>query len=1039
MGDAVIFYMGEFVEARKDVSEPFLPGQVVAVHKTTGLYDVAFHPKGEAFDLSPENLRKVNDPRNNELPALSPRKEDSNRLPESTNDASFPFKVGEQVEARRDNQEIWRFAVIAAVNYEHQTVDVIYSDHYREKSVPLDRVRSFYLMSEPEPSTASAPTAKQTEQSQTSISFEVGTRVLANYRSRGKYYPAKVKAVREDQSYDLEYDDGESETRVETRNLRSAELTDISKLDGRENLREGQKVEADYRGAGRYYPGRIRRVREEGTFDIDYDDGESERQVEVSRIRIRETGQTRPQLKELVEGLKVEGNYREKGKWFPGRIRRDRGDDTFDIAYDDGEEETRVKRENIRPLKFEVPSRAFEVGTKVEANYRSRGKYYPGTIRHVHLDEVSYDIDYDDGESEKKVKAELIRLQGDRGNDETTALLKAGDLVEANYRGKGKYYPGKVTKVCPNGCYDVSYDDGESEASVSRGNIRLRVSPLQRYEVGARVEARYRGKPSYYSGKITVDHGDGCYDIDYDDGEKETRVKTELIRGLKSSQSGPSPVDLVVGDKIEANFRGRGRFFPAKIQRVNRVADGSTLYDVLYDDGEEEKGVVADWLRLVEVSFQEGSRVDGNYRGSGRWYPGKVRRAHGDGSYDIDYDDGEVEIRVHFRRLRPHKEEPRYNIGLVVEASAHPAHPGVSKSGKITFLSWSEKEGCFVYSIAFLEDGVKVDNIKESQLNLPRLNGRPPTKPGAKPPTATSGLSSNSSSGYQESPLKHRRVKETSVSSSSAVSASLNSSDSLASLRFVTIEANFRSSDRWLAARIIAEHPENQTVDVEYEDLQEREIGLPLSRLRLAMSSSPRENSPSDSVQSLLQTHSLVEVKDFRLPSQSKWLKARVIAVDHEQGISSVRLIHSNEVLEHIAVEEMRLLRTASAGSNQRTGSSQNAEDTELLRAQLQEKAVEVQQLKATILSLTSGSGKDASHSSSTAVVHSPETESMKAQQQELTSKYSLMEELVTAIVKEVQGLKKRDEDLHKDVQGLRSTQETILQRLKEKKTIPEK
>ena len=40
-----------------------------------------------------------------------------------------------------------------------------------------------------------------------------------------------------------------------------------------EDFREGDKVEANYRGRGRWYPGKIARVRLNGTFDVDYDDG----------------------------------------------------------------------------------------------------------------------------------------------------------------------------------------------------------------------------------------------------------------------------------------------------------------------------------------------------------------------------------------------------------------------------------------------------------------------------------------------------------------------------------------------------------------------------------------------------------------------------------------------------------------------------------------------------------------------------------------------------------------------------------------------
>ena len=37
-------------------------------------------------------------------------------------------------------------------------------------------------------------------------------------------------------------------------------------------LREGMKVEARYRGKAKYYPGIIKRENRDGTFDVDYDD-----------------------------------------------------------------------------------------------------------------------------------------------------------------------------------------------------------------------------------------------------------------------------------------------------------------------------------------------------------------------------------------------------------------------------------------------------------------------------------------------------------------------------------------------------------------------------------------------------------------------------------------------------------------------------------------------------------------------------------------------------------------------------------------------
>ena len=49
-----------------------------------------------------------------------------------------------------------------------------------------------------------------------------------------------------------------------------------STRDDADEIVEGTLVEADYKGKGKYYAGKFSRVRANGTFDIDYDDGEKE-------------------------------------------------------------------------------------------------------------------------------------------------------------------------------------------------------------------------------------------------------------------------------------------------------------------------------------------------------------------------------------------------------------------------------------------------------------------------------------------------------------------------------------------------------------------------------------------------------------------------------------------------------------------------------------------------------------------------------------------------------------------------------------------
>ena len=145
-------------------------------------------------------------------------------------------------------------------------------------------------------------------------------------------------------------------------------------------MRVGTRVEARYRGRSKKYPGKISRVHADGTFDVSYDDGESETRVEARLITALDAGSDSDRRSDrLREGDKIEADYRGRGRFYPGKISRDRGDDTYDIAYDDGERETRVSKRLIRKQRGSSRSRSrsrspsrgrMRVGTRVEARYR---------------------------------------------------------------------------------------------------------------------------------------------------------------------------------------------------------------------------------------------------------------------------------------------------------------------------------------------------------------------------------------------------------------------------------------------------------------------------------------------------------------------------------------------------------------------------------------------------------------------------------------------------------------------------------------------
>jgi len=56
-------------------------------------------------------------------------------------------------------------------------------------------------------------------------------------------------------------------------------------------------------------------------------------------------------------------------------------------------------------------------------------------------------------------------------------------------------------------------------------------------DLGETVEADYQAEGDYYLGKIVFDHGDGTFDIMYEDGDQEQRVPLTRIRKVKDPES----------------------------------------------------------------------------------------------------------------------------------------------------------------------------------------------------------------------------------------------------------------------------------------------------------------------------------------------------------------------------------------------------------------------------------------------------------------------------------------------------------------------
>merc|ERR1712054_139739 len=199
----------------------------------------------------------------------------------------------------------------------------------------------------------------------------------------------------------------------------------------------------------------------------------------------------------------------------------------------------------------------------VEARFGGRKKWYKATVMRENRD-GTYDLKYDDGDRERSVKRDLIRkLDNDdekkkKKKDKKSSKEKSLEVeteVEARYRGGNKWLKGKIVKCNSNDTFQVLYDNGKKEKFVKREYIRRlddeddsdnsdsdssdsdSEDEDDTISVGDHVEARFGGRKKWYKATVMRENRDGTYDLKYDNGKKEKKVKSNLIRAIGANKN----------------------------------------------------------------------------------------------------------------------------------------------------------------------------------------------------------------------------------------------------------------------------------------------------------------------------------------------------------------------------------------------------------------------------------------------------------------------------------------------------------------------
>lgn len=85
--------------------------------------------------------------------------------------------------------------------------------------------------------------------------------------------------------------------------------------------------------------------------------------------------------------------------------------------------------------------------------------------------------------------------------------------------------------------------------------------------------------------------------------------------------------------------------------------------------GKKETFVAIEFVRMIgnvshggviTLQLEEGDKVECLYKGKGtKWFSGKITRVNRDGTCDIKYDDGDIEVGANKANIRPHPDAPK--------------------------------------------------------------------------------------------------------------------------------------------------------------------------------------------------------------------------------------------------------------------------------------------------------------------------------------------------------------------------------------------
>ena len=152
-----------------------------------------------------------------------------------------------------------------------------------------------------------------------------------------------------------------------------------------------------------------------------------------------------------------------------------------------------------------------------------------------------------------------------------------------------------------------------------------------------------------------MNHEDDTLDILYDDGDFESHVPRERVHAVSIELTDAFHA-FGVGDVVKADLKGHGSWYTGRIIAIDTKF---RVFTLKYENGHLEKHVPPSRVQPMSTGhikndYLHGERVRANWQSCGTWCLGRICAVnHAEGTFNVQYDDGEVEMHVAAHSLQP--------------------------------------------------------------------------------------------------------------------------------------------------------------------------------------------------------------------------------------------------------------------------------------------------------------------------------------------------------------------------------------------------